>query len=235
MLGGKAAQFEAARLQWIGGVVSSNGVVFTWHTSPTKTIADAKLRETPMGSAGTNSDSHIFPTLINNLLGTRFRTVNGYTGGARDIHLAIERGEVEGRGGATWAGMKSSQPSWLAENKLNVLVQIGIEPDAELKHVPRLSDLVTTDEDRRAVSVVTVPTELGFAYWLAPEVPAARIALLRQALDALATDSVFLADAEKQQLLIRYKSGAEIEALVKEAATLPKAVLERTARLLEWK
>ena len=71
LLGGKAAQFEAARLQWIGSMGGSNGLLYTWHNSKTKTIDDAKNNVVLLGGTGTNSDSHIFPTMINNLFGTR--------------------------------------------------------------------------------------------------------------------------------------------------------------------
>ena len=73
LLGGKAAQFQAARLAWIGSMGGSNGLLYTWHTSDVKTIEAAKQRQVMLGGTGTNSDSHIFPTLINNLLGTKFK------------------------------------------------------------------------------------------------------------------------------------------------------------------
>ena len=44
----------------------------------------------PLGGVGTTSDSYIYPTLINGLLGTRFKVINGYAG-TKDIHLALER------------------------------------------------------------------------------------------------------------------------------------------------
>ena len=237
MLGGKAAQFDAARLRFVGSLIGSNGLLYTWSTSPTKSIADAKTRETPLGGTGTNSDSHIFPTFINNVLGTRFKVINGYSGGTREINIALERGEVEGRGGNSWAGLMASSPHWVEQKKLNFLVQIGLvpEPEPQLAKVPLLIDLVTTPEDRRAVEVITVPTVLGYAYWLAPEVPNERIEMLRKAFDATAKDPQFLADADKSKMLIKAQTGAEIEALVRKAAATPKPTLERAARLLEWK
>ena len=70
LLGGKAAQFVASKMVWLGTMGGSNGLLYTWHTSPVKTIEDAKRIEVKLGGTGTNSDSHIFPTLINNLVGT---------------------------------------------------------------------------------------------------------------------------------------------------------------------
>ena len=235
MLGGKAAQFEAARLRFIGSLIGSNGLLYTWETSPTKSIADAKRRETPLGGTGTNSDSHIFPTFINNVLGTKFKVINGYSGGTREINIALERGEVEGRGGNSFAALVASSPHWVEQKKLNYLVQIGVRPEPGLPaSVPLLIDLVTAPEDKQAVEVITVPTVLGYTYWLAPEVPGDRIEILRRAFEATAKDAQFLADAEKSKMMVSPQSGAELEAMVVKAASIPKPVLARTAKLLEW-
>jgi Tripartite tricarboxylate transporter family receptor len=234
MLGGKAAQFEAAKLRFIGSLIGSNGLLYTWATSPTKSIEDAKKRETPLGGTGTNSDSHIFPTFINNVLGTKFKVINGYSGGTREINIALERGEVEGRGGNSYAALIASSPHWVEQKKLNFLVQIGLKSETDLPTVPLLIDLVQSPEDKQAVEVITVPTVLGYTYWLAPEVPGERIDILRKAFDATARDAQFLADAEKSKMLISPQTGAVVEALVVKAATIPKPVLARTAKLLEW-
>ena len=47
-------------------------------------------------------------------MGAKFKIVTGYPGG-NDINLAMERGEVGGRGSNSWASWKSTRPQWLAE------------------------------------------------------------------------------------------------------------------------
>ena len=147
LLGGAGAKFEAAQLQWLGSMTNSNGTVYTWHTSGIKTLDDAKLKEVPMGAVGAQSDSVIFPNLINELLGTKFKPITGYAGSTQ-IHLAMERGEVMGRGGNSWASVQTANLSWIKENKINMLVQVGFEKEPELPDVPLLLDLVK-DEDRQ--------------------------------------------------------------------------------------
>ncbi len=234
LLGGKSAQFDARRFAWLGTMASSNGVLFTYTTSQTKTLADAVRRETLLGGVGTNSDSHIFPTLINKLLNTKFKVINGYGGGTSEINLAIERGEVEGRGGNTWASLQSTNAIWINNKKLNYVVQIGLEKEPDLGATPLLSDLVTSDDDRKAVEVISLPTAIGYAHWMAPGIPADRFSALRKAyMDAL-KDPLLLQEAEKLQLLITPKSGEEIEKLMDRAFATPQPVLDRTAQLLEW-
>src|SRR5262249_23697670 len=139
--------------------------------------------------------------------------------------------------GNSWASLSASNASWIAEKKLNFLVQVGLKPEPvpELAGVPVLIDLVTDPDDRRAVEVITVPTVLGYAYWLAPDVRKERITQLRAAFDSTVKDAAFLAEAEKSKLQVKPQTGEEISALVARAAAAPKSVLERTASLLEWK
>jgi hypothetical protein len=233
MLGGAGAQFNAAEINWLGSMAYSNGTLYTWFGSGIRTLDDAKAREVPLGGVGTTSDSYIYPTLINGLLDTRFKVINGYAG-TKEIHLALERGEVMGRGGNTWASVTSSNQDWIDQKKINFLVQIGFKSEPEIPQVPLLIDLVKTPQDKQIVTVVTLPTALGYTNWLAPEVPAGRMKLLREAYDATLRDKAFLDEAAKHAMMIRPQTGAEIEALIRQAAVVPKPVLDRTAQLLGW-
>ncbi len=233
MLGGAGAQFNAADINWLGSMASSNGTLYTWYQSGIRTLEDAKARDVLLGGAGTTSDSYIYPTLLNGLLGTRFKVINGYAG-TKEIHLAMERGEVMGRGGNTWASVMSSNQDWVDQKKINILVQIGFKPEPEITQVPLLIDLVQSPPEKQIVTVVTLPTALGYTNWLAPEVPPGRMKLLREAYDATLRDKAFLAEAAQHAMMIRPQTGAEIGALIKQAAAVPKPVLERTAQLLGW-
>jgi tripartite-type tricarboxylate transporter receptor subunit TctC len=234
LLGGAGARFEAAGMQWLGGMANSNGLVYTWHTSGIKTLDDAKFREVPVGAVGTASDSFIFPTILNELLGTRFKPIPGYAGSAQ-IHLAMERGEVMGRGGNSWASVQTANKSWVAEHKINMLVQIGFEKEPELPDVPLLLDLVKSNEEATSiVRVISLPTAIGLAHWLAPGVPKDRLEALRTAYAATMNDPEFRSEADKQGMVIRTQAGASLELVVKQAATAPKAVLAKAAKILRW-
>ena len=235
LLGGKAAQFVASKMVWLGSMGGSNGLLYTWQTSPVKTIEDARRSEVKLGGTGTNSDSHIFPTLMNNLIGTKFKVINGYAGGSKEVHLALERGEVDGRGGNSWASLLSSNNDWIAQKKLNFLVQIGFTPEKELQAVPMLQSFAKSDAEKQIIDLVSLPTVLGYAHWVAPEVPADRIAALRSAYDATMKNPAFIAEAEKLGMMIRPARGTEVEALVRKVAETPKPVINEAARLLEWK
>jgi tripartite-type tricarboxylate transporter receptor subunit TctC len=233
LLGGEGARFDSARIQWLGSMANSNGTLYTWHDTNVRTLDEAKTRSLPLGGTGTTSDSHIFPNVINTLLGTKFDVVNGYPDG-NAIDLALERGEVKGRGGNSWASVTTNKKQWVDEKKINILVQIGFKPEPDLPNVPLLVDIVKDPDEKQIVSVISLPTVIGFAHWVAPEVPKERVAALRAAYAETLKDPDFLAEAKKMGQLIRPQSGEEVEALVQKAASTTKPVLERTAKLLGW-
>ncbi len=235
LLGGAGAQFDAGKLQYLGSMAYSNGLIYTWYTSGVKTIEDAREREVPLAAVGTTSDSHIYPTIVNALIGTRFKPIPGYSGGTGQINIAVERGEVMGRGGTSWASVKTSNKAWLDGHKLNFLLQIGFEKEPEMPDVPLLQELVKGEEDLQIVKLVSLPTALGYAHWVAPGVPAERLEALRSAYVATLRDPEFLKDAEKAHMEIRPQTGAQLSALTAQVTATPKPVLARTAKILGWK
>ncbi|HWG05756.1 MAG TPA: hypothetical protein VG271_12145, partial [Beijerinckiaceae bacterium] len=230
LLGG-GAQFRSSALQWLGSAAHSNGLIDTWYTSGINTIEDAQKREVTIGGVATTADSYVFPTISNGVLGTKFKSILGYPDGGQ-TDLAMERGEVEGNGASSWFGLQTRDRSWIDEKKINLLVQIGVEKEHDLPNVPLLGDLVKDDEGRRISDLISVSTSIGYAYWVAPGVPADRIALLRTAFDAALKDTQALADTKKRGLELRPQSGAEIGAQVKKISDTPQNVLDRMAKML---
>ena len=87
---------------------------------------------------------------MNALAGTRFKIVTGYPGG-NDINLAMERGEVGGRGSNSWELWKSTRPQWLRDKLIYVLVQIGLKRHPELPDVPLMLELGRSEDDRKVL------------------------------------------------------------------------------------
>jgi tripartite-type tricarboxylate transporter receptor subunit TctC len=235
LLGGKAAQFNAQKLVWLGSMGGSNGVLYTWHTSKVKTISDAQKIETTLGGAGTNSDSYIFPTLINNLIQTHFKVINGYPGGSKEIHIAMERGEVDGRGGNSWSSLTSTNQEWIANKKINILVQIGFEREHDLAHIPLLQELVTTEQDKKIVDLASLPTVIGYAHWVSPDVPQIHVIQLRRAYRMTMVDEKFKLEAQKLMMPIHPISGEELSNMVRNVAMTPPDIIQKAAEKLEWK
>ena len=69
----KKIKYDATKLNWIGNMEKSISLLFTWHTSKTKTIEDARKRVTTMGGSGKSSPIYQNIILANRLLGTKFK------------------------------------------------------------------------------------------------------------------------------------------------------------------
>src|SRR5262245_24033961 len=157
-LGTQGVRFKTAELNWIGRVDSLINIVFMWKTSPVKTIADAMQRESTLSGTGVGSTVSIYPTAINNVLGTKFKLVMGYRG-SNDAMLAVERGEVEGHS-TSWVALKVAHPDWVRDKKVSFLVQYSLTRHPELPHVSTAVELARSEEERMILSAIMVSAEI---------------------------------------------------------------------------
>lgn len=234
LLGGEGAQYDPAKFQWVGSISSSNNVAFVWvETSGVKTVADAKTKEVLMGGSGVISDANIYANMMNAIAGTKFKIINGYAG-TNETNLAIERGELHGRGGGSYASLMSQKSDWVKSGKVAILAQVGPEKEPDLPNVPLLTDLATTEEAKQIAALVSMPVAVGYNHWVAPGVPSDRVAALRAAYETTAKDSAFIADMQKAQFDVRLRTGAQLDKLVQDAAKIPQPVFDKTKAILGW-
>ena len=99
-VGGQGVQFDVVRFRWLGTIAPVVETMAVWHTTGVKTIDDLRKKEVVAGASGKGAITFIYPSMMNEFLGTRFKIVTGYPGG-NEINLAMERGEVEARNN-TW-------------------------------------------------------------------------------------------------------------------------------------
>jgi len=227
---GAKLQFDMGKMNYIGNPYLDNNVIVTWAKSGIKTLDDAKLREATIGSTGDDPSSH-YPSAANALLGTKFRIVTGYPGG-NDIDLAMERGEVDGRGSSSWLTWKSTRANWLQEKKINVLVQIGLQKAPDLLDIPLLLDLASNDQDRAVLRLLSAQTAVGKQIFAGPDVPPERVKALRVAFDATMKDPALLAQARNQGFDINPVSGEDLQKLVIDMLSMPKSVTDRLNAIL---
>ena len=225
-------RFDAKRFNWLGAMNTTTSVFITWHASGVKTLEDAKTRDVVMGALASDGGNAVYPLLLNKLLGTRFKVVLGYPGG-NTIQLAMERGEVDGRASVVWSGLKAAWPQWIAEHKINVILQIGLRKERDLGDVPLLSDLAQTPLQQAIFRFVSTDSAMGFPIVAPPGVPPDRVAALRQAFHDTMTDAAFLRDAEKRGLAIMPSSGEDVQQLVEALIGTPSEVVAMLRRSIE--
>ena len=229
-IGTNGVQFDTRKFRWIGNTTSSPNVTNSWHTSGITSIEQTKTRELVLGApAGTAGVT--YGTVMNALVGTKFKIVTGYPGG-NEVNLAMERGEVQGRGSNSWASWKSTKPEWLAQNKIIMLVQVGLKRDPELPEVPLLLELVSNDLDRKVMTFLSAETAISRALVTTADVPAERVEALRRAFDATMKDPQFLAEAEKAKMDISAMTGEESQHIADSIVNTPPDVIARAKAIL---
>ena len=232
VLDGKGVRFDARKFQWIGSTGISNLLTVAWAQSGVKTIEDVMKREIITGATGTGSGTYMYPSVMNSVLGTKFKIVLGYTS-SQEVDLAMERGEVVARSGASYRGFLAERPEWIKQAKLSILTQVGAQREADLPDVPLMDELGKTPEQRALLKLVSSPVAMGRPYLTAPEVPADRVAALRRAFDAVMQDQEFLAEAKKLELDLNPISGERIAQIVSETIDAPSDVLAKAKEALQ--
>jgi hypothetical protein len=232
LFGNSGAQFDGPRYNWIGSASNEVSVCYAWHTSGIAKFEDLLTHPQIVGASGRSADSYQFPKIANAVLGTNFQIVTGYRGG-NDIDLAIERGEVQGRCGASWTTLRALHPSWLTERKVNIFFQMGLSKHPDLPEIPLIVDLARSDEARTILRLVFARQVMAWPFLAPPGVPADRIEALRQAFWSTMHDKEFLAEAEKAKLEIAPVSGADVQKLVQEIYATPPDIVRKTAEFLQ--
>jgi tripartite-type tricarboxylate transporter receptor subunit TctC len=224
-LGTQGVRFKTAEMNWIGRVDSLVNMVFTWNTSRVKSFADAMSIQSTLSATGVGSTVSIYPTVMNNVFGTKFKLVMGYKG-SNEAMLAVERGEVEGHS-TSWTALKVAHPDWIRDKTVTILVQFALKRYAEMPDIPTAVELARNDEERAVLAAVMNAAEVGTAFFTTPGVQADRLAALRRAFDATMQDPELRADVEKTGLALNPLTGEELQKLVADVSNLSPALLEK--------
>lgn len=229
LLGDRAqAPYDPTKLIYVGTADNATRISFTWHGSQTKTFADAMVRKTFVSASQAGGSSRDYAYMHNKLNGAKFDVVSGYAGGT-DLLLAIERGEVDGTCGFDWSSLKTQRPEWLRDKKVNLLMQIALEPEPTLTEmgVPRITEFTKTEEDRKAVELIITQQVFGRPYLLPPGTPAEQVKILREAFMRTMADKEFLEDAKRLRLDITPLDGAKVQQMVEGLYSAPAALVEK--------
>src|SRR5215813_10412242 len=217
-LGTQGVRFKTAEMNWIGRVDSLVNMVFMWNTSRVKTFTDAMSIQSTLSATGVGSTVSIYPTVMNNVFGTKFKLVMGYKG-SNEAMLAVERGEVEGHS-TSWTALKVAHPDWVRDKTVTVFVQFALKRHPEMSDVPTAVELARNDEERAILSAIMNAAEVGTAFFTTPGAPADRVTTLRRAFDATVQDPELLAEAQRINVGVAPLAGEDLQRLVAEVCPI---------------
>ncbi len=228
--GVKGVMFDASKFHWIGSICPTVETMATWKTTGVRTIEDARQKEVIAGATGRGAITYMFPAMLNEFAGTKFKIVTGYPGG-NDVNLAMERGEVGARNN-TWSSWKVTKPAWLSNKDIAILVQAGPKA-SDLPGVPSIEDIIPDADNRKIVELLVSGTRLGRPLATTPGVPEERVKALRDAFDAVMKDPDFLKEVAASNIEVDPVRGADMQTVVARVLATPKHLAERARDLIE--
>jgi tripartite-type tricarboxylate transporter receptor subunit TctC len=229
LFGAPNIHFDPTQFGWLGSMNSDISVCVAWHTASVKSFADLKTKPSIFGGVGPGSDIDMIPNMLNNLFNTKMQLVTGYES-SNGIHVAMERGEIDGRCGWAVGSLLATKSDWLRDGKITVLVQIGLEKHPAFPDVPLLRDMSSDPELEQVIETIVAPLQIiARPILTTPGVPADRLAILRHAFDAAMADPEFKELADRQHLEYDHVSGARVEAVIKRIYGMPQAVIDTAA------
>jgi tripartite-type tricarboxylate transporter receptor subunit TctC len=235
LLDDSQTQYDPTRFTYLAGAERSTRLCMTFRHSRVRTIEDALATKAVIGATSAGSPTREYAAMFKHATGARFEIVSGYKG-PPDLFVAMERGEIDGVCGLDWSALKSQQPEWLRERKLNLLLQGSLEPDSELaaRGVPTPWRYIKDEVDRKAVELmVSFQQAFGKSYMAPPGVPAEQVNVLRTAFSAVLRDQEFRVDAERLRIDVTPQAGEDIQRVVENAYSAPPNVVNRLKTIVE--
>lgn len=231
--GQKEVKFDWAKFAWIGSPEETSEMLSMRSDSPFKTMDDIRNATVPpkCGTTGAGTPGHYFPRLLEEVLGLKIDLVTGYPG-ASEIDLAIEKGEVQCRGGTTSAFFgREPGRTWAKTGFVRILVIGGSKRDARAPDAPTIWELMdkhkTPESGKRLTTVLLSPGSFGRPIVGGPGIPADRVKVLRDGFLKAMSDPELLAEAEKRGWEPDPVTGDRLQALAREVVAQPPEVIKR--------
>ena len=217
-------KYDPLKMKWLGGWGEAINTITLRKPSPAMTLQDAMKTEVIMGTIGKSSNTYLIPSLMNNLLGTKFKLITGYRGGS-PIRLAIDKRELHGWAGQ-WRGWKLRKSDWIRDKQIVNLVQLASKKSPDLPNVPLLTDFAKNDEQRAMFKFASSGIS-DRAFATPPGVPEARATALSVAYQKMLRDPKFLKDAKRQRYTISPISRAGVMQDIKDTLTMSPAFIDK--------
>jgi tripartite-type tricarboxylate transporter receptor subunit TctC len=226
----KNVRYDVREIRWLGAIGGLTSTISHWHTAPAKSVEETKANKVILGATGRGSYMYMVPRLMNELIGTKYEIITGYKGIA-DVDIAMERNEVQGRGG-NWLSWKSVKQDWIKSGKIAHVVQIGFQKNPELPGVPLLNDLGRTSREKAMFGFVSSIGLIGRSLALPPNTSKERVIELRTAFGRMISDPAFLAEAKTRNIDIEPIEATVVEGAITDLISSSVTVVDELRKIL---
>lgn len=212
LTGQSGRRFDAGDFNWLGRIASEPGVVVLSTASPYKTLDDLKNAKEPIKfSAGSKADGlSDYAAVFCETLQLNCKIVTGYKG-SKESSLAAIRGETDA------IAVEASSAAKYSGDEMTPLLVLSRDRTDVLPDTPTIFEATDVPEDRAWwIDFRSGINKVGRSIAVGPEVPADRVAYLREAVGSVLTDPDVIAEGAKINRGISYLPPEEQEQIVTE-------------------
>ncbi len=231
MMGIANARWDTLKLQWIGNMTQDTSSCVASAKSGVKSIADAKDREVVFGSDGVDESASHHPRIMAKMFGFKIKVISGYKGTGPAM-LAVDQGEIDARC-SMWASLAlTSRRDDIATGKIVPIMQVGAKPHQVFGKAPMMRDFARNDEERQIIDFLFGTIDISRPLAVAPEVPADRVAYLREGFWKAINSAELKAEAAKAQFDITPMTGELTQDAMRKALAVSQPVIDKAKLMI---
>lgn len=228
LLKSEGVRFDLTKYEWIGSTAREASLFTVRSDTPYKSVSDLrKVKEPiPLATSGPQTMTYQFPSLLKEFAGLNFKMIN-YTSGTESL-LAIERKEADGT-----ASIYSSLLPYIKRGLIRPLIRGRITAPG-IEHLPVDEDLATDKRGKTLMSLRSAPGSLTWPYVAPPKTPPGIMKILRNAFAQVTKDSAFLAEADRNSMLIEYVTAEETMKVINFVLSQPEDVVRDFSKFIRF-
>ncbi len=228
IVGSQGIRFDLGKYSWIGKASAQARVFCVAAKSPYKTFKDILESKEPvkMSATGVGGSDYNEALLLAAATGAPLKVIPGYSG--RQNEMAMMRGEVVGQ-----LGSYQGLIGFLKAKEGRVLLQMGARRHKDLQDVPMASELNLSAKNKQIIDIIDSMAELGRLTAAPPNMPPARLEVLRIAYKKALTDTALITEIERVGMDIDPSFGEDVAKLVKKAVNQPPDNIALLKRILK--
>jgi tripartite-type tricarboxylate transporter receptor subunit TctC len=224
----ETVRFDIRKFQWLGST-GADGVALSVRADlPYKSFEDLRKADQELiaGTTGPGSNAHDFPLLLKEFAGAKLKLVSGYPANS-DVLLAIERKEVD-----SWSALATTVKLAVDRGVVRPLVR-GRVAIPGFENLPVDEDLATNKIGKALMVIRGLPLAIGRAFAVGPGTPAARAAMLREALAKVIQDPEFQAESKKAKIDMHHISAEQVQKDFNALMNQPPDVLKEMGKYIK--
>ncbi len=232
--GSKNFRYDAAKLQYIGRLVTMDAAHMFFKSLPSRDIKKLKGTKGKIiaCTAGKAAQGYINARALSVASGIGIKILTGYQGSRRQ-NLAMEQGECNYQPGA-WNSWKARKQAWIKSKTVLPVALTAPQRHPDIPNVPTIVELAKA-KDKDIMSFIAGYAAVGRAFSFPPGVPAERLKAVRTAFNKMIKNPAFLAQAKKSNMLLGPATGQAVQKTVDGIIGASDRLVRRTKDMLGYK